>query len=126
MKKLFWSIIIGACSIACSCADDMPEGLDSPVKAVVTDSIPSDVLTYYHETWSYIRENGCDTLDYKEKFEPTVDEARDWLKYATYRYADTCQDLLLFSDNDYKVAFWIGYYWEWDFELKEYFLTLKQ
>lgn len=119
MRKLFWSIIIGACSIACSCADDMPEGLDSPVKeysnismadtskadtTIISSKVLNDLRALYNETWKLILGNNCDSGGFKYEVDPdiedmvaflkwilTVDEY-DWMRDSDYFYDPTNEE----------------------------------
>lgn len=119
MRKLFWSIVIGACSIACSCADDMPEEFDSPVKeyvnismadtskvdtTIISSKVLNDLRSLYNETWKLILKNKYYSGGFKYEADPDIEDmvaflkwvltidAYDWMRDSGYFYDPTNED----------------------------------
>lgn len=119
MRKLFWSIIIGACSIACSCADDMSEELDNPVKEyanismadtskvdtskvdtiIISSKVLNDLRALYNETWNLILGNNYDSGGFKYETDPDIEDMVAFLKWVlTIDAYDWMQDSGYFYD----------------------------
>lgn len=114
MRKLFWSIIIGVCSIACSCADDMPEEFDSPVKGyanismadtskvdttIVSSKVLNDLRSLYNETWKLILENNYNSGEFKYETDPDIEDMVAFLKWVlTIDEYDWMRDSCYFYD----------------------------
>lgn len=124
MRKLFWSIIIGVCSIACSCADDLPEEFDTPVKEhlntsmidtskvdtnkVDTSKVDTTIIYYevlndlrklYEQTWKVILENNYDSGEFKYETDPDIEDMVAFLKWVlTVDEYDWMQDSCYFYD----------------------------
>ena len=126
MRKLFWFIIIGACSIACSCADDLPEeqakSRSVAIHIVAADTIVTDTLVFtpntkmdflrefYNKAWAFlIKCTNQDRGGYHYIEDPDYEDMIDFLTWAT----DTYESLHGYSEFD-EVADLLGYTKVWN------------
>ena len=138
MRKLFWSIIIGACSIACSCADDMPEiqtkSRSVSIKVTKGDTIVTDTLVFipdtkmdflrefYKKSWAFLlSDSTCDRGGYHYIEDPDYEDMIAFLSWVTDKY----ESLRDYSEFD-EVADLLGYIKVWHSEYNGYWEIYKE